>query len=319
MGATDRPIHVIVNPAKFDGDTSGVRAEVEAAVVQFHGALPVWAETTEDDPGFGQTRAAVEAGAGIVCALGGDGTVRAVASELARLMRDREPEGRVALGLLPGGTGNLLARNLGVPHTDLAEAVRVAWTGEDRRIDLGWARLDGGAAEGFVVMAGLGFDAAVMDDAPEGLKDKVGWAAYVVAAARNLRGEPFSLGLAVDGHREEREARMVVVGNCGALQGGIELAPDAQIDDGILDTVVHTPSSLAEWAAVAKDVALKRGSSGGEEGDDDVVCRARGSRVAVTVSPAQLVEVDGDVLREASELEVDVEPLALTVRVPTGE
>lgn len=318
MAATDRPIHVIVNPAKFDGDTSAVRAEVEAAVSDFHGALPIWAETTEEDPGYGQTRAAVEAGAGIVCALGGDGTVRAVAAELARLMRDREPDARVALGLLPGGTGNLLARNLGVPHTDLADAVRVAWTGEDRRIDIGWARLDGGEPEGFVVLAGLGFDAAVMDDAPEGLKDKVGWAAYVVAAARNLRGQPFDLVLDINGDRQEHEARMVVVGNCGALQGGIELAPDAQVDDGILDTVVLTPSSLAQWGAVAAEVALKRGSSGGSEGDDDVVCRARGSRVTVAVSPAQLVEVDGDVLREASGLELDVEPLALTVRVPAG-
>ena len=330
MGATDRPIYVIVNPAKFDGDISGVQAEVESAIATFHGASPVWVETTEDDPGRGQTRAAVEAGAGIVCALGGDGTVRVVAAELARLARRaRGVAGAadgVALGLLPGGTGNLLARNLGVPHDDLAEAVRVAWTGEDRRMDVGWVTVDGEEPEGFVVMTGLGFDAAVMDDAPEGLKAKVGWAAYVVAAARNLRGDPFSVQLsAVAGDRtdeQELDARMVVVGNCGSLQGGIELAPAAEVDDGILDTVVLTPSSVVDWASVAKDLVLKGDSSSdasdssGDSGESGSVCRARGPRIEVRVSPPQLVEVDGDVLHEGSHLVVEVEPLALTVRVP---
>lgn len=305
MGATDRAVHVIVNPTKFDGDTTGVRAEIEAMVAAFHGSPPVWAETTEDDPGHGQTRAALEAGAGVVCALGGDGTVRAVAQELARAESD------VPLGLLPGGTGNLLARNLDVPHADLAEAVKVAWTGEERRIDIGWLTIDGGDREAFVVMAGVGFDAAVMDDAPEGLKARVGWAAYVVAAARNLRGEPFSVTVTVDDVAQEHEARMVVVGNCGALQGGIDLAPDAQIDDGVLDAVVLTPSSMAQWAAVAKDVALKKADD-----ESDVVCRARGRRVDVTVAPPQLVEVDGDVLGEGSHLVIEVQPLALSVKVP---
>lgn len=327
MGAIDRPVHVIVNPAKFGGDTSSVRAEVEAAVAQFHGAPPRWSETTEDDPGHGQTRAAVEAGAGILCALGGDGTVRVVASELARLRRAGTED--VALGLLPGGTGNLLARNLGVPHTDLADAVRVAWTGEDRRMDVGWVSVDGAEPEGFVVMTGLGFDAAVMKDAPEGLKNKVGWAAYVVAAARNLREDPFSVQLTVDEEQQDFNARMVVVGNCGSLQGGIELAPEAQVDDGILDAVVLTPESVAQWVSVARDIALKREASGGESSaasggadgaeeaeSSDVVCRGRGSRVEVRVSPPQLVEVDGDVLREGAHLVVEVEPLALTVRVP---
>ncbi|MFC7485197.1 diacylglycerol/lipid kinase family protein [Knoellia sp. CPCC 206453] len=307
---------VIANPTKFE-DLGAVRRTVESAASAVGFGTSSFVETTEDDPGFGQTRDALLDGPDIVCALGGDGTVRAVAQVLAGT--------GVPLGLLPGGTGNLLARNVGAPVDDLADAVTSALTGVDRTIDAGWLLLDPtedqladptpvvhrpANAHLFTVMAGLGFDAAMMDDAPEGLKGTVGWAAYVMAATKNLRGEGFQLSVTLDRVKSEPvTARTLVVGNCGTLTGGITLLPDAVLDDGLLDIATLTPKSLAQWAGVASTVLR------GQTDDGPSIERRQGRDVVVTVSPGQKVEADGDVLGLATRLRLVVDPGTLVVRV----
>jgi diacylglycerol kinase (ATP) len=304
-------ITVVVNPIKVDVDeVRETLAEVarEAGVPE-----PTIVETTEDDPGFGQTRAAVEAGASVVCALGGDGTVRAVAQELVGT--------GVPLGLLPGGTGNLLARNVGGKVDPMEDAARTAFAGRDRTIDVGWLvldptddQLDGipGPADNvhcFTVMAGVGFDAQMMADAPEGVKDKVGWAAYVASGGKHLTDPPFSLELVVDGEgTAARKARTVVVGNCGELTGGMVLLPDALFDDGKLDVATVSPESLTQWVGVAARVLANRA-------DGPALERTAGRDVTLTVDPPQLCEVDGDVLTEASRIRFVLQPEALVVRV----
>jgi diacylglycerol kinase (ATP) len=315
MTTMGEQVVVVVNPTKFD-DLDGVRNQVRSAAEAAGHEAPRFVETTEDDPGYGQTRAAVAAGASLVCALGGDGTVRAVAQELVGT--------GVALGLLPGGTGNLLARNMGAPVDDLGEAMTVALTGGTRTIDVGWLCLDptpdqasatrlepGANVHAFTVMAGVGFDAEIMDDAPEAVKAKVGWAAYVASATRHLRDQPFMASVGRDGPvGEPTPTRTVVVGNCGELTGGLVLLPEARLDDGILDIAVITADSLASWAAVAARVIA------GATDDGPSIERSRAREVLVEVRPAQLVEVDGDVLTPASTLRCLVEPAALTIRVP---
>ena len=168
----------------------------------------------------------------------------------------------VPLGLLPGGTGNLLARNVDGGVDALADAAGIAFTGRDRTIDVGWMILDPredqrcGIPEPadnvhcFTVMAGLGFDAQMMADAPEGVKDKAGWAAYVASGGKHLTDAPFSVDLVVDGRRAAAgKARTVVVGNCGELTGGMVLLPDAVIDDGRLDVARVSPENLGGWIA----------------------------------------------------------------------
>jgi diacylglycerol kinase family enzyme len=309
---------VIVNPTKFD-DVGAVSKEVtEAAAVIGHPA-PTFVETDKDDPGFGQTRRALAEGATLVCALGGDGTVRAVAQELVGT--------GVPLGLLPGGTGNLLARNVDAPVKDLTEAVRVALTGRQRTIDVGWL-MTGAAAEGsgvptrpddpanadihlFTVMAGVGFDAVMMDDAPESIKGAIGWAAYVVSGAKHLRDEPFEATLTLDGRTDHQgPTRSLVVGNCGTLQGGIRLLPDAVLDDGVLDSAVLTPDGLAQWTALAGRVVA------GKHEDGPSIARATARAVEVTVDPPQEVEADGDVLGSHSRLRLVIQPGGLVVVVP---
>jgi diacylglycerol kinase family enzyme len=309
---------VIVNPTKFD-DVGAVRDEISAAAAAIGHAAPTFVETDEDDPGFGQTRQAVADGATLVCALGGDGTVRAVAQELVGT--------GVPLGLLPGGTGNLLARNLDAPVSDLTEAVRVALTGRRRTIDVGWL-MTGSAAEGtgvptrpddpanadthlFTVMAGVGFDAVMMDDAPESIKGVIGWAAYVVSGAKHLRDDPFDATVTQDGRPDhDGPARSIVVGNCGTLTGGIRLLPEAVIDDGVLDSAVLTPEGLGQWAALAGRVVA------GRHEDGPSIARNTAREVAISVDPAQEVEADGDVLGSHSHLRLVVQPGGLVVVVP---
>jgi diacylglycerol kinase (ATP) len=312
MKARGAEVVVVVNPTKVD--LADVREVLKDAAAAAGVEAPTLVETTEDDPGFGQTREAVRQGAGLVCALGGDGTVRAVAQELVGT--------GVALGLLPGGTGNLLARNLGLPVDSLAEAAAAAFSGQDRTIDVGWLVVDpdesqragdlGTGADNvhcFTVMAGVGFDAQIMNDAPEGVKDKAGWAAYVASGGTHLNDDPFALDLVVDGHTvADGQARMVVVGNCGELTGGMVLLPDAEVDDGRLDVATVSPESLAEWIGVASRVLADRG-------DGPSLQRDRGRDVSVRVDPPQLCEVDGDVLTEAAWLRFAVQPAGLVVRV----
>jgi len=274
-------------------------------------------ETTEGDPGFGQTRDALAAGAALVCALGGDGTVRAVAQTLIGT--------GVPLGLLPGGTGNLLARNLGIEVDSVADAARVALTGRDRRIDVGWLVVDPGDDQRsglpepadnvhcFTVMAGVGFDAQMMADAPEPVKDKAGWAAYVASGGKHLTDSPFTVDLVLDGRVAEGGAtRTVVVGNCGELTGGMVLLPDAVVDDGRLDVARVSPQSLSQWVGVAPRVLTNRA-------DGPSLERLSGVDVLLRVDPPQLCEVDGDVLKEASEFRFVVQPGSLVVRVPAPQ
>ena len=169
---------VVINPAKFT-DLDAQRETVCAALASAGSPDPLWLETTVSDPGCGQAREAVREGVDVVFACGGDGTVRAVAEGLA--------DSDVRLAILPAGTGNLLVANLDLP-SDVDDAVALATAGGRRRIDLG--ELDG---HPFAVMAGMGFDAAMMESTSEPLKKRLGWPAYVIGGLRRLRDRPMRL------------------------------------------------------------------------------------------------------------------------------
>ena len=304
--ANPRRVAVIINPTKFS-DVGPVRDQV-ARVCRTHGwAEPMFLETTEDDPGHGQAHEALEAGVDLVCSLGGDGTVREVAQALVHT--------GTPLGLLPGGTGNLLARNLDLPLDDLDDALRIALTGDDRPIDVGIVNFDpSGEHERtddkvFLVMAGLGFDAAMMRGAPERLKNRVGWLAYAVSGAKNLRGPRAKARLSADGGADvTRRIQTVVIGNCGTLTGGIQLLPDATVDDGWLDAIVLSPKGIASWASVAARVLTRRGHPRVE--------RLRCRELAVRVDRPTEAQLDGDVVGTVRALRTRVDPGALLVRLP---
>jgi YegS/Rv2252/BmrU family lipid kinase len=264
-----------------------------------HGwAEPLWLETTQDDPGVGMCERAVHDECEVVFVCGGDGTVMAAVTALAGC--------DVPLAILPAGTGNLLARNLDLPLNDEEEALRIGISGRTAEIDVG-------AVEDrkFAVMAGIGFDAAIMRDAPEGLKKAVGWPAYVVSAGKHLRGRGIRVAITVDGGKPmHRRVRSVVVGNVGKLQAGIPLLPDARADDGYLDVVVIAPRNVADWMRVTGRVIRRA------DVPDRKMERFRARHVLIEASRSEPRQLDGDVIDDSRTMEIQIEPKALKVRVP---
>jgi YegS/Rv2252/BmrU family lipid kinase len=287
---------VVIHPGKHD-DVDGFRAAVGKAMSDLGWAEPLWLETRPDDTGERLAQEAVRSGVDLVLASGGDGTITACVGGVAG--------SGVPLGVLPCGTGNLLARNLGLPLS-LDEALAVALTGSDRRLDVG-------AANGrpFVVMAGIGFDAEMLDGADERLKSRVGWAAYVLSALRHLRERPVRMALLADGGPPQRRwASGVIVGNVGSLQGNVRLLPDAVPDDGVLDVAVLAASGWTGWLRLAADVLLRRKTGRVAH----LTCR----ELTIQAGRARPWEVDGEVAGTTRQLRVTLEPGCLLVRVPAG-
>ncbi|MFZ0158104.1 MAG: diacylglycerol kinase family protein, partial [Kineosporiaceae bacterium] len=218
--------------------------------------------------------------------------------------------GDVPLGLLPGGTGNLLARNLGLPVDDLGAALDVALTGADRRVDVGSLTCDGGQERVFLVMAGMGLDADTMANANETIKNAVGWPAYLLSGARALFTRGFGLHLVAGDSREvTQHARTVVVGNCGTLTGGVELMPQARLDDGLLDTVLIAPKGLLGWGAVLADLATRHHRG------NPPLRRVTSERVEIHTARPVETELDGDAIGAHRHLVCVARPQALLVRV----
>ena len=210
-GTRPRPLAcVVVNPSKPSA-TGAVRRRATAALRDAGYAGPVWLETTPAEPGVMQARLAVASGAGLVIAAGGDGTVRAVAAGTARTGVD--------MAILPLGTANLAARNLGLPVGDLDALIDIAVFFSARPTDLawvrttpcpnpetgppappgGWARPTLGSEHACLVVAGIGFDAALVAVTSPALKARIKWGAYALAALENLRTPRMELSLGLVG------------------------------------------------------------------------------------------------------------------------
>jgi YegS/Rv2252/BmrU family lipid kinase len=300
--ADERPLAAVVaNPTKV---APGTRAEVTLVCVDLGWREPLWLETTAEDPGTGQAQEALRRGADVVLACGGDGTVRTVAEVLAGT--------GTAMGLLPAGTGNLLARTIGTPLNSIAAATRVALSGDDRKIDVGRVRVDDESDERvFLVMAGMGFDAAIMQNTPEALKGRVGPLAYVISGLRGIRGRRTRVALTFDdGPRLERSTRTVVVGNSGTLLGGLVLMPEAHIDDGMFDIVNLAPKGIAGWIAVAGRVITRtrRGHARVEHW--------QAKSIVIDAEAPQPSQLDGDPIGDVGKLTIEVAPGSLVMRVP---
>lgn len=295
-------VAVIVQPRTLS-EPGEARDLVERSCAAAGHEVIAWLQTTPEEDGCGLARQAVTAGADLLLCAGGDGTVRAVANALANT--------EVALGVLPTGTGNLLARNLGLP-LQFEPALKVALDGVRRRLDLGLLTVPGSAeSTRFLVMAGIGFDAAMMADASPALKARLGWPAYVLSAIHHLRDEAMRCTISLDDRpARRRRARAVLIGNVGELQGGLALLPCARPDDGYLDVAVLAPRTALDWLRI-----LARGITRSTSSDRRLE-HARARRIEVCTARPQPLEYDGDASGHVRRFIVQAEPSALTLMVP---
>jgi YegS/Rv2252/BmrU family lipid kinase len=297
----ERRAAIIFNPSKVV-DWVTFRRQVEYELAERGWVRPLWLETTVGDPGRAMTQQAVDEQVDLVLGAGGDGTIRVICSGLAGT--------GIPFGLIPAGTGNLLARNIGIP-LDRAAALDVALDGVDKGVDLVQISVDGGQPDHFAVMGGIGLDAVIMESTNPDLKKAVGSAAYFLSAARHANHQPLHATIKVDGAPPlRRRAHVILVGNVGYLQANIPLIPDAKYDDGLLDVMVASPRTATDWVRLTTRVLTRQRHS------DEQLDRLTGRKVTITVEERDQYQLDGDTVGECGTMVAEIKPGALTLRVP---
>lgn len=304
-GLTQQRVAVILNPVKARAPEA--KEAIQRACLAAGWEEPLFLETTAEDPGYSQARSALDYKADVVLVGGGDGTVRVVAESLAHT--------DMAMGLIPLGTGNLLARNVDLDVNDLHTNVQTALFGHQRYIDTARMRIEnsrtGHSSEhAFLVIAGIGMDAEILADTNDGLKKAVGWLAYTEAGMRHLPGRRRKVSVAMDDKPEQvRNIRSVLFANCGLVPGGIDFIPEAMIDDGMLDVVVMSPRSAIGWLAMYAKILFKH------KGNLPIMTMYRAGRIVIKCPEPMPTQIDGDTSGLATKLTVRVEPRSLLIRV----
>lgn len=323
--SASEPAHaaLVLNPTKVDG--ARLRDELTRHSRTHGWASPRFYETTVDDPGQQITRTALQNGAAAVLSAGGDGTVRAVAEAMS--------ESGVPFAVVPSGTGNLFARNLGLPLGRSETMIEAVFSGTTHDVDIGWAQLtreDGSEEEhAFVVLAGMGLDAAMIANTKSELKKSVGWVAYIDGAARSLpTAKPFRVVYQLDGGRlHSAKVQSMLFANCGALPAGIALMPDASLDDGRMDVAVIQPTGWLGWLGIWRKVwwdnsVLRRTRAGRRvlqrRGKDASIRYLSASTSETAMAGPTSIELDGDEFGAAVRMTCRVVQGGLKIVLPHG-
>jgi diacylglycerol kinase (ATP) len=269
---------VTVNP------TAGSVKDIDALVKRLQ-SLPN-AEvcvTTKAGAALQATRKALRKGCQMIVAAGGDGTLNEVVNGL------REDASGVAIGLIPLGTGNDFARTLGLP-TDIDEAIAVLVAGHTRAIDL--VRVTSDEVRYFINVSAGGFSGLVDEKLTPEMKKTWGPLAYLRSAAAALPElRAYRTTLSLD-NTESLTLSLynVVLANGRYVGGGTQIAPEASIDDGLLDIILIPERPAADLALLAAQVAL-----GNHLSSDSIVFR-RAARVTVNSRPGMWFNVDGELV-----------------------
>lgn len=266
---------------------------------------PLWYEVAKSKHSPPKVRQAVHDGAELLLVWGGDGTVQRCLDEL---LSEGEAGRAVAVGILPAGTGNLLAQNLEIP-IDLDGALEVALHGERKKLDVGTFN-----GEHFAMMAGVGFDAVLNHDADSAMKDRFGRLAYIWTAARATRMRRVRAHIRVDGADWfDGPVSCVLIANVSTITGGLTVFPNAVPDDGRLDVGVVTAGSTWDWGRVFLRLLLGRPQS------SPLVHTTDGEHIDVRLDSKIRYELDGGDRDKTTRVVVRVEPRAITVCVPRKE
>ena len=308
----------IVNPSKPQAEQR--KQHIKEFCEAKHLTQIEFIETQLDKDGRACAFEALDHGADVVVAVGGDGTVRTVASALSGTGH--------ALGIVPIGTGNLFARNMGIPVDDIDAALTVATSHGSRLVDVGRLTLlddettDHGHA--FLIIAGIGFDALMIDDTDPELKKNISWLAYFVGGVKNLFAPKYHGTVTItsaDGSTHSRSGltfRTFMAGNCGEIPM-FSLMPSASVDDGILDfEIIDTTGGIIGWTNLFGDIVYQTVTRKPEQNPISInskVDQIQGISAELTLEKPALAEVDGDILGESQHIRISVERHALIVRV----
>jgi diacylglycerol kinase (ATP) len=258
---------------------------------------PLWYEVDKSRKAPKYARRAIARGADVVFVWGGDGTVQRCIDALACTS--------ATIAIMPAGTANLLATNLGVPK-DVAGAVEVGLHGRRRPIDTGSVN-----GEHFAVMAGAGFDALMIKQADGGMKDRIGRAAYVWTGAKNLNANRTKATVKVDGKRSFKGAvSCVLVGNVGEIFGGIKAFEGAKPDDGVLELGVVTAKNPIQWTRTLGRMAI------GTTAKSPFVNTTRGKKFVIDFDRRFPYELDGGARPSTTKLRIRVHPSSIHICVP---
>ena len=287
-------VAVVAHSGKtLEGGLGALREELASAGV----ADPLWFEVPKSRLAPKRVRKALDAGAELIFVWGGDGMVQRCIDTVAG--------SDATLAIVPAGTANLFASNLGIPK-DIKAAVALGVNGPRRKLDLG--RMNG---EHFAVMAGAGLDALMIRDADGALKNRLGRAAYVFTGAKNIRAGRVETRVRIDGDKWfEGKSSCVLVANVGKVMGHIAAFPDARPDDGLLEIGVVTAKGLWQWSRTLASTAS------GKAERSPFVETARGRKFDVRFAHPIPYELDGGDRKKTRRLKVKVRPAAVTVCVP---
>jgi len=290
-------VAVIAHVGKsLGGGLPELRRRLDADV----GTDTMWFEVEKSRMAPKAAKRCLDGGADLILVWGGDGTVQRVVDTVAG--------SGVELGILPAGTANLLATNLGIP-IDLSGALDVALHGSRRALDVGVIN-----GERFTVMAGAGFDAEMIKDADGKLKDRFGRLAYGFTALRASGREATKIKVDVDGTRWFRgRAGCVLFGSMGTLTGGLVAFPDADPTDGKLDVGVVTADSRMKWARVMSRLATK------EPARSPLTRMTKARKVDVWFAKPTAYELDGGARPPTKRLKIRIQPAAIRIAVPSGD
>ncbi len=315
---------IVVNPSKKHAD------ETEREILLYFESMklskPQVVHTSIESAGFNEAKEATLAGADVVLACGGDGTVRQVAAGIHAGMKCRRLNSNASdlaeteLAVVPIGTGNLFARNLNLQLNDLSAVLNIAVFGYAYSVDLGFCRLDEHSKmHAFTVISGIGFDANLVQKTSAEAKKKVGYLAYFAAGGQKVLSKSIKVRARIktpekDFHVETK-LRSLMVGNCGKIPG-FQLIPDAKYDDGLLDVVaINTTAGIVGWLQVASDVFLQNfgieNKSRLKIGRIDFM---EAQEVHLELVKPQIVQVDGDLVGKAKKVAFTTEKSAIKVR-----
>ena len=304
---------MIINPhashARKPEARAAIAAILERVLLERDGVAPRIEETTGPDETAPLVRAALDQGAPSVVGVGGDGTLREIASVLRGT--------GVPLGIIPAGTGNQVASVLRIPTSPESAAKALAGF-EPRTIDLGEVTLRRDShpetTSLFTIGCGSGFDARLMATTPSHWKDKLGKVAYMAQAVRlatDLR--PMPCRITVDAEILDVDATIALVGNMGqVLPGVIDLRLPIDPADGYLDLIVVTARGPIHGLRGLFD-QLTRTAEGGESGAESI--RLRGRHISIVPAEPAPLEVDGDYVGEGG-FSARILPAALEVLAP---